>query len=409
MKRTIQLLLLFLVLTNSYGQSDHMDLKLKGFADTYHAIRSQDPYDFMSSRTRLRTEIEIDKEKSNLFASLNSMYNGLNNEETKIELREAFFQYSHKNWDFRAGRQIIIWGASDGLRITDLVSPMDMTEFLARDYDDIRIPVNALRLKYFNTKLSAEMIFIPVSDFYILPHSSKNPWSVFPTSGTPFYDLRLDNHPKKKLDNSEIGGRLSFFLSGIDMSLYALHTWNKMPVFEYANSANEDTVLVTGIYDRLDMLGLDVSLPVSQFVVRVEFSTFFNELQQTNSEFQTTNRNALNYLLGIDWYPGYDWTISAQYSGKNISDYIDIIQTEEITSLATLSISKKVLRNLLSLSTFMYYDLENRGLFNRSSADYSLSDEIHILVGYDWFEGTKGMFSYYKNNSEYWIKAKYSF
>ena len=53
----------------------------------------------------------------------------------------------------RLGRQFVIWGAADGVRVTDLVSPMDMTEFLAQDYDDIRMPVNALRFFVFKDKM----------------------------------------------------------------------------------------------------------------------------------------------------------------------------------------------------------------------------------------------------------------
>jgi len=31
------------------------------------------------------------------------------------------------------------------------------------------------------------------------------------------------------------------------------------------------------------------------------------------------------------------------------------------------------------------------------------------MFGYDWFNGDKGMFGMYKDNSEVWFKAKCSF
>jgi hypothetical protein len=401
--------ILMLFSAGSFGQEENIRFGLNGFTDTYHAVRSSEPYDWMSSRTRLRTEFSATKDRSYMFASLNAVYNSVIEEQTLIELREAFFQYTGDHWDLKAGRQIVIWGVSDGLRITDLVSPLDMTEFLARDYDDIRLPVDAVRLKYFNTKLSVEAIFIPVSSFFILPSSPGNPWSIFPTSGEPVYEVNMDNYPDKTLKNSEYGGRLSLFLSGVDFSLSYLHTWNKMPVFARSFSTNYDTIFVDSQHHRLNMLGGDFSFPVRQFVVRGEVAEYFGEIQESSSGEEKIMRNTTNFLLGLDWYPGHEWTITAQYSHKLIPDYVDEIESRQNTVLGTLGITKRVFRSLLSLSTFMYYDASNDGFFSRTSADYSLSDEIHLLTGYDWFEGDEGIFGLYNHNSEFWFKAKFSF
>ena len=60
-------------------------------------------------------------------------------------------------------------------------------------------------------------------------------------------------------------------------------------------------------------------------------------------------------------------------------------------------------------SNFTYFDLNHKGWFSRFTAAYSLNDFIQLSLGYDWFGGDEGMFSTYKNNSEVWAKAKYSF
>lgn len=387
-------------------------MKLNGFLDTYHAVQSKSPNNFMSSRTRLRTELDMKKGKSYMFASLNATYNSILPEQTKIELREAFFEYTTKNWNFKAGRQIVIWGISDGVRITDVVSPMDMTEFLARDYDDIRIPVNAMRVRYLTQNMRAELILIPVSSFFIVPYQPENPWSVFPSNTGTYFDVNMNNTPEMTLNNSEYGGRISFFLSGIDFSISALHTWNKMPVFRNQLSTNNDTVFVDALHNRMDMLGADFSMPIGQFVIRGEIAEYFGEVQSLNMQVNSNvslKRNTTNFLLGVDWYPGNEWTFTTQYSHKLIPDYVDIIETKENTALATLGITKKILRSTLNLSSFTYFDITNNGFFNRTSADYSLTDEIHMILGYDWFNGDKGMFRMYKDNSEIWFKAKYSF
>lgn len=410
MKRYLLILGVLIWANTIFSQNN--TLKFNGFLDSYHATRVVSPYDFMSSRTRLRTEMNIKNKRSYMFVSLNATYNSILPEQSKIELREAFFEYTTHRWDFKVGKQIIIGGIADGMRITDLVSPMDLTEFLARDYDDIRIPVNALRARYLSQNMQAEIIFIPVSSFYNIPYQSENPWSFFPTNTKYNFEVNMNHAPEKNLKNSEFGGRLSFFLSGIDFSLSTLHTWNKMPVFQQQMTLCSDTISIDARYKRMDMLGADFSIPIGQFVIRGEMAEYFGELQSTNILVNSSSllrRNTTNALIGIDWYPSNEWTVTTQYSHKLISKYNATIETKKNTSIATFGLTKKILRSTLSLSSFTYFDLTNKGSFSRTSADYSLTDDIHIILGNDWFNGQNGMFGMYKDNSEIWFKFKYSF
>jgi hypothetical protein len=123
-----------------------VELNLKGFVDTYHAVRVKSPNDFLSSRTKLRLEAlsTMDEGKASAFVSFNLQHNNILSDKTGFELREAYVEYVSDKWDLRVGRQIIVWGKADGIQIIDLISPLYLTEFLARDYDDIRTSVEAL-------------------------------------------------------------------------------------------------------------------------------------------------------------------------------------------------------------------------------------------------------------------------
>ena len=83
--------------------------------------------------------------------------------------------------------------------------------------------------------------------------------------------------------------------------------------------------------------------------------------------------------------------------------------TDRNTALSTFGITKKIIENTLTLSTFTYVDLINEGIFSRNSVDYALTDQIHLMAGYDLFHGTKGSFGAYGKNSEVWFKTKFSF
>jgi hypothetical protein len=78
--------------------------------------------------------------------------------------------------------------------------------------------------------------------------------------------------------------------------------------------------------------------------------------------------------------------------------------------LTTVGISKKIAaQHPLPLHLWLHGPLCNKDFFNRTSLDYSLSDPIHLCAGVDLFGGEGGMFGMYKDNSEVWIKVKYSF
>lgn len=38
-----------------------------------------------------------------------------------------------------------------------------------------------------------------------------------------------------------------------------------------------------------------------------------------------------------------------------------------------------------------------------------MATQVHVMLGYDYFHATRGLFSVYRKNSETWFKLKYSF
>ena len=391
-------------------EDNSLRVQVKGFLDTYHAARTEGKADWMASRTRARGEVKLEKGAASLFVSMNATYNAILKDRTGLELREAYLAYAKGNLDLRVGRQIVVWGVADALRLTDCVSPCDYTEFLAQDYDDIRMPVNALRTRYTWRSVTFEAICNPVADFFILPTDRHNPWALTLPSAPLPYTIDLESgKPEKRLRNMEYGGRITTNLSGIDFSLSVLRTWNKMPALSLTVSDNGKSLLVKGEYRRMTMLGADCSLPVGQFVLRGEAACYFDEAQSRGVGKDVVCRNTYNILAGVDWYPGNDWNFSAQYCHKYTAGNLDGLSVYRHAALATARISKELMRNSLKLSTFAYVDVSNGGVFNRFSASYALNDQIELTAGYDFFHADKGKFAMYKQNSEVWVKAKYSF
>ena len=394
--KTAFLLLLLIFSAAVFAQDGGGDfkVKVKGFADSYHAVRCNEPNDWMSSRSRLRGEISLEKNNSELFFSANAVYNSLISDYSGFKIRELYVSQTLGNFELRAGRQIITWGVADALRITDLVSPMDYSEFLAQDYDDIRIPENVLRVKFTKNSFAFEMLAVPVIETFELPTDRKNPWAISVTGND---SILSGGKPDFKFKNMEFGGRLSWFLSGVDFSVCALKTFNKMPVYTSVFDVENQKVVLTPNHKRMTMAGVDFSVPWWKFVIRGEFAEYFDEAQQPELQREIEYKNTANALLGVDFYPGGDWNLSLQYAHQNEN------------GTATIRISKDLFRNTFNVSTFAYIDVTDGGVYDRTSFDYAVNDMLHVMIGFDYFNADKGMFKMYDNNSEIWAKVKMSF
>ena len=407
MRKTLLLLIFLPALLWAQEDANKLKFNYKGFIDTYHAMRASGDHDYMSSRTRARLEGGLEKGSTSGFISLNAAFNPIVKKQSGLFLREAFVEHSQKKWGIKLGRQIVTWGVADGLQVTDIISPMDYTEFLAQDYDDIRIPVNALRLSYGGMSVKAEVIFVPIPEYYELPTDPENPWGISLNG----MNCEMNHHtPSKRISHSEYGARLCAYLNSVDFSFCALRTYNKIPAFSLAGITPEGLLSVDAYYGRMTMLGTDLSVSAGNFVIRAEAAAYLDMLHTPKNYMGAAKRgNDLVSLIGLDWYPGNDWTLMLQYCHTHIFGD-DELSNYHNSGMATVNISKALLRNTMKLGAFGRIDCANNGaFFIRFNAEYQLTDDIAITLGYDWFRADAGMFALYKDNSEVWGKVKYSF
>lgn len=63
---------------------------------------------------------------------------------SELQLRDGFVDFARDSFWLRGGQQVLAWGQSDALVITDVLSPQDLSEPGQADLEDIREPVPAL-------------------------------------------------------------------------------------------------------------------------------------------------------------------------------------------------------------------------------------------------------------------------
>ena len=72
---------------------------------------------------------------------INRNYRGHRNYTQYDYLRELYIDTSAGDWDVRIGKQQVVWGTADGIKLLDIVNPTDFRELNQNAFEDSRIPV----------------------------------------------------------------------------------------------------------------------------------------------------------------------------------------------------------------------------------------------------------------------------
>nr|WP_320114429.1 DUF1302 family protein [uncultured Desulfuromonas sp.] len=385
---------------------------LTGWFDAVQSLRTHEPHDSLTSRARLRLELSGDFGALYSFASLDAEKNWQIDAETGVDPHEVWLEYAGSRWDVRIGRQIIIWGKADGVQITDIISPPDYTESISRELDEVRLPVDAVKLRWLGDYFDTELIWIPLFKAAVQAKGD-NPWAV--RQEIPDH-VHVTTHgvdePNTNLKNSELAFKVSGYFSGLDVAASVFYTWDDYAAYHRRVASEGDDLWVTYLprHHRLTVFGLEFSRPWSDFVFRGEAAWYVGRyLECDDLGADPIARDVVKWLGGVDWSPGNDWSVIGQLTGDTIINYDAALADERRTCLATLNLSKELLRQTLTLSTMLYYDLDDNEFYHRLKAEYAVTDAWHVAVGADLFSSGNGRYGQYEGNSQVWIKTKYSF
>ncbi len=385
-----------------------VESELHGFLDTCHGARVVSPERGLIQGSRTRADLKFEVYDGDAMAKfeVQAIHDGVDSSAESFRFREGYIQYEWEYFDLRAGRQIIIWGNGDGFQVTDIVSPRDYSQFLANDFDDMRIPVDAFKLRGMAGAFTLETVFIPVFSPAIVPlcesgNGSEVPWARELPSGLTLNDEVV---PEKKLSNSELGAKLSLRNSFFDFSLLSFYGWNDQPLMIFSGTQ------VTPVYKREKKFGCDVTIPMGDFICRGEgvFSTD-SWFMLSNVFENPVKKKTGEYLLGLDWNPGNNWSVSAQLYGFSIMDYDESISQDKHTLYGTFSLNKSLFRETLHLYFIVFTGLKHGDVYGRLSFDYSLNDSLKLTAGYDLFAGDEGNFGEYRDMDQVFVKAGFFF
>ncbi len=336
-------------------------------------------------------------------------------DDKKVDLRESYIDIFKDTMDIRIGKQQIIWGKADGVFITDIVSPKDMSEYLLPDFEEIRIGIIAAKVNYYKGDNTFELVWIPTF-VSTEAYSSSSIWNVssaLPSNASMDYsEKNIDSSFK----NSELFLKYSRLSSFIDFELMAGYTWDDDPTLHKSVSmaTGSPVITITPKHHRLGLVGGSFGKDIAGlFVVRSE-AAFYNKKYFLLDDFvnggNTIQKDYLHYLIGVDATPFWNITTSIQFIQRVILSYDDNISDEKVENTMTILLKKLFLNDTLSLELFTYYGVTDTDALLKPKVAYKVSDELEISAGaYVFIGDDDGAFGQYKDNTMFFSRVKLNF
>lgn len=377
-----------------------------------YSLNNDAPHDNVSS---LKSSLLLDYEhkfengfkfKTNAKAYYDAIYdikgttkfnsNELDELKSEVELYDAYLEGSITDTlDFKVGRQVVVWGRSDTIRVTDVLNPLDNRRPGMVDIEDLRLPVTMAKFDYFLGDWRVTPIAILEQRF------SKNP-----PFGSVFYPLPIEAPEDESYNEVTYALSVGAEFSGWDVNFYAAHLLNDegqlslfpKPVIEH---------------ESINMFGTALNVLSGPWLFKTEFAYFDGLVYQSTGDEEFSRADL---LLGVEYNGIPDTLFSYEVVSRHINDYDPRLISEAIPLRKNdyqhaFRVSSDFMNASLTANYLisLYGEKLDEGGFQRAWVKYEVSTGVNANVGVVDYIGGSIFFDAIKDNDMVFADISYSF
>jgi len=398
-----------------YPHSDEVLVNFSGWA--YHDL-AYDLFDYSTIAARFERQAEeslvfierLPEEKDSPVA----------------EIRELYVDWSLDGADLRAGKQYIIWGVLEGVRVVDELNPMDFRELILPDLLDYRIPLWSLKLDYFLDSSTVQLVWIPDMTFH-KPAPSGSEWELLQDvcKGQAEDIVCKTSKPQSgRLKNSEIGLRWEGSLWDTEIGLHYLYTWDDFPVifravpldtdlFCNASTTEDDETCINPAffpsYTRVSMYGATAVRQMGRYILKGELAYFtdkyFGVRNNTDQDQDgyvdfdgAVRKNHIRWAAGVEFNIA-GWDIAPGMAQWIILDHEPSLLQDRYDTSLNLFVRKEFPASAAVFQLLAIQLVNMDELILKPKAIFQIDDKLQMGVGIDLFYGLKSDFGSNPNAS----------
>jgi hypothetical protein len=330
----------------------------------------------------------------------------LDSYEGELEVREAYLQGGITgNLDIKLGRQIVVWGKSDNIRVVDVLNPLDLREPGLTDIEDLRLPVTMTKLDYYWGDFNLSGIAIHEVRF------NENP-----AYGSDFYPLVTplppEDVPSNYLENTQFAVALNGIFTGWDLGFYWADIYDPNAHLEVLAPGWPPSLELK--HARINMLGSAVNVALGNWLLKAE-AAWLDGLKFTTQPDKTYTR--LDVLGGVEYSGFTDTTIALEIADQHIFDHEEELEEEPDTRHEdqiqwAARLNRDFMNETLSVTLLLsvYGEKWQNGAFQRLSAEYDITDALLVNGGVVFYQsGDLLIWKEVEENDRLFLEFKYSF
>lgn len=298
--------------------------------------------------------------------------------EREIELGEAYLQGSlADSLDIKIGRQIVVWGRSDNLRVNDILNPLDLRWPGTTDIRYLRLPVTMTKLDYYVGDWNSSFIVVNEPRFSKLPVYNGE----FYPGSQPAPALQ---EPGWSLENQQPALSVNGIFSGWDLSFYGAWVYPEKGYVAQDSSGN-----LQRTFDKALLTGTAANVALGNWLIKAE-AAYWDNLKFTNVD---DEKPRLDILAGIEYSGFTETTITFEIVNRHIFSYDPLLAelpdaVQENTTQYAMRFTRDFIHDTLHLNIVLssYGFWAEDGGFERAQLDYDLSDDIVLSGGIILYE-----------------------
>jgi hypothetical protein len=334
------------------------------------------------------------------------------------QVRDTYLDVAAGDFEFRFGRQSIIWGETPGVFVADVVTAKDLRQFIVQDFELLRIPQYAVNAEYFSGDFFGQLLWIPyptVDDIGV-PGAEFYPAALangYRAAGTAV-SFGEETKPRFGLSNSGLGARASYLKSGWDGALFYYTSIDARSAFRRdVLPGPTAAVLLTPVHERVNQVGGTLTKDFEAGLLRMEAVYSVDRLTET---LDPTDANGLSKEGVLDWIVGFEWNlagetrVNAQFFQRWYPDHRATFVEDELDSGVTILLNTKAFHSDITPEVLWIRTTNRNDWLLQAKVSWEFEKNAALTVGADIFEGEPdGPFGQYDDNDRIYYELRLDF
>ncbi len=311
------------------------------------------------------------------------------------EIRDAYVDVRFDRGLLRVGKQQIVWGELDGIKVLDVLNPASFERFILDDFDESRISLWSAWLDLSLADWRVELALIPDATVHDVPRS---PGWFAPTApryrfGAPASAPDLAIKPRGAVEREgTVAARLSRFIGGWDVQFVASNGLDFEPLAEI-QAASGAAQLVT-YHRRRTVLGFALAGGIGPFVLRSEVAYSPNRYFSSrvagsvSSELTETEADQWRGALALEMNAPGGVFVNAQLLVDHVRSTNVGLVRPETDRIVTVAARRSFRYESVVAELRAYHSLTDDDQLLRARLRWSAGDRTAFIFAAEQFRGT---------------------